>query len=163
MLAATHISVVELYSLKVTSTDWVEVAKFGSSGINSLEKLTDAGFTLDAINDFQICGHSGCSSGCTGGGGCTGTEEYSGFVVGRGRVSLLTDFRHLSLSTFKKHWASAKIFSNHDRFWCGGDCAGSIGYPLPAGYNKGRLHFGMNFPGHEGVCPSQLSRARRHL
>ena len=100
--------IVELYSLQVTAANWVTVAKFGSTGLDSMDAITAAGFVLNGINDYKTCGYSGCTGGGCASGGCNAHEEYAGF-------------------------------------WCGGECAGSIEFPMPVGYNKGRLHLGMSY------------------
>ena len=39
------------------------------------------GWTLEGINDFQVCGLGGCTAGWCGN-PCSGTEEYAGFWCG---------------------------------------------------------------------------------
>ena len=39
------------------------------------------GWTMEGINDFQVCGLGGCTAGWCGN-PCSGTEEYAGFWCG---------------------------------------------------------------------------------
>ena len=108
--------VVEIYRLEGLAANWVEVSKFGPSDINSIESLVASGWTTDNINDFQVCGLSGCTACgqpgsrwcCPDSQPCSGTENYAGF-------------------------------------WKGGAGSGTISFALPVGYNKGRLHLGISY------------------
>lgn len=107
--------VVEIYRLEGLAANWVSVSRFGPSDINSLTSLEASGWTTDNINDFQVCGLSGCTACgnpdvprwcCPPEQPCSGTANYAGF-------------------------------------WQGGAGSGTISFALPTGYNKGRLHLGM--------------------
>eukprot|EP01043_Picozoa_sp_COSAG02_P022345 COSAG02_NODE_1159_length_14178_cov_12.360679_8_plen_220_part_00 len=116
--------VVEIYRLEGLSVNWVEVSKFGPSDINSIESLEASGWTTDNVNDFQVCGLSGCTACgqpgsrwcCPDSQPCSGTANYAGF-------------------------------------WRGGAGSGTISFALPVGYNKGRVHLGMSYnnPGCHGL------------
>ena len=59
------------------------LSDFGDYGINSMSGLEANGWTLEGINDFQVCGLGGCTAGWCGN-PCSGTEEYAGFWCGGG-------------------------------------------------------------------------------
>jgi hypothetical protein len=114
--------IVELFSLSVTAANWVTVASFGSTGLDNLDALTAAGFILHDINDYKVCGYSGCTDSMANpgnpGSGPGGCGRYSG---------------------------PCNAHEEYAGFWCAGGCSGSIEFPMPVGYNKGRLHLGMSF------------------
>lgn len=81
--------IVDIYSIQVStivpqpvnSFDWVVLATFGDTGINSITALQAGGWTTEGINDYQVCGLAGCSAGWCGS-PCTGSQEYAGFWCG---------------------------------------------------------------------------------
>ena len=103
-------------SLRGDMPNWVKVAKFGPSDINSIETLQANGWTTDNINDFRVCGLSGCTACGQPGASwcCSDSQPCSGRA-------------------------------NYVSFWRGGAGSGSISFILPVGYNKGRLHVGMSY------------------
>ena len=105
--------IVDVYELKVATSEWSIVSLFGRGGIATIDQLTAAGWTVNAVNDFRATAEH---SGFWCGGACSGSISYSlpsGSTRARLTVGMSYDNPSVSVPQLEEgSWTQLHIYKN---------------------------------------------------